>query len=215
LEIHNELSRFYDNDFELIVVNDGSHDSTLDEILKASKQIESMKIVTYVKNNGKGHAIKVGFSHASKDLITFLDGDLDIPPRQIESLLNTYYETGADVVIQSKRHPDSVVNGVTLKRYFLSRSYQLYIKLLFNLPVSDTQAGCKLFRREVLETIMPKLLVKRYAFDVEQLVLAHKYGFKIAEASRILKLWMKRLYYRGTHLRGLGSLTGTGVLRTF
>jgi len=180
LAIHAELSCFCD-DFEIILVDDGSHDNTLSEAIRASEQLGSIKVITYSENGGKGNAIKEGFKNTSKDLITFFDADLDILPQQIKPLLNTIRETGADVVIQSKRHPDSVVNGFPLRRQFLSRSYNLMTKLLFNLPVSDTQVGIKLYRREVLETIMPKLLVKRFASDVEQLVLAHKYGFKIAE----------------------------------
>ena len=91
-------------------------------------------------------------------------------------------EDPADVVIQSKRHPDSIVNGFPLKRKLLSRTYSLIIKALFRLPVGDTQVGAKMYHRDVLVKIMPKLLVKRYASDVEQLVLANKYGFSIMES---------------------------------
>jgi hypothetical protein len=90
-------------------------------------------------------------------------------------------ETGADIVIQSKYHPDSVVNGFPLKRRFLSRSYNLLVKLLFNPPVSDTQVGIKIYRKHVVDAIMPKLSVDRYASDVEQLLLADKLGYTFAE----------------------------------
>ena len=180
LEVHTELSYFCD-DFEIILVNDGSRDDTLFEATRAAEQLGNIKVITYSKNGGKGNAIKEGFKNTSKDLITFFDADLDILPQQIKPLLNVIHETGADVAIQSKRHQDSVVNRFPIRRQFLSRSYNLLVKLLFNLPVSDTQVGIKLYRREVLDIIMPKLLVKRFATDVEQLVLAHKYGFKIAE----------------------------------
>jgi glycosyltransferase involved in cell wall biosynthesis len=180
LAVHAELSYFCD-DFEIILVNDGSRDDTLSEAMRAAEQLGNTKVITYSKNGGKGNAIKEGFKNTSKDLITFFDADLDILPQQIEPLFNAIRKTGADVAIQSKRHQDSVVNGFPLRRQFLSRSYNLITRLLFNLPVSDTQVGIKLYRRKVLDMIMPKLLVKRFATDVEQLVLAHKYGFKIAE----------------------------------
>ncbi len=180
LSIRDELETFC-NDFEIIFVDDGSSDSTASEARKAAEQINNIEVVTYIKNGGKGHAIKEGFKKSSKELITFLDGDLDIPPKQIKQLLNKINETGADVVVQSKRHRDSIVNGFPLRRQYLSKSYNLMVKQLFHLPVSDTQVGIKLFRRKVLETIMPKLLVKRYAADVEQILLAHKYGYKIVE----------------------------------
>lgn len=180
LAVHAELSNFCD-DFEIILVNDGSRDGTLSEAMRADEQLRNIKVITYSENGGKGNAIKEGFKNTSKDLITFFDADLDILPQQIEPLLNTIRKTNADVAIQSKRHPDSVVNGFPLRRQFLSRSYNFLTRLLFNLPVSDTQVGIKLYRKEVLDIIMPKLLVKRFATDVEQLVLAHEYGFKIAE----------------------------------
>jgi glycosyltransferase involved in cell wall biosynthesis len=180
LRINSELNHFC-KDYEIIFVDDGSNDSTASEAKQAAEVIDNIEIITYTKNGGKGHAIKEGFKKSSKDLITFLDADLDIPPQQIKPLLEKINETNADVVIQSKRHKDSVVNGFPIKRQYLSKSYNLIVKQMFHLPVSDTQVGIKLFKRKVLEMIMPKLLVKRYASDVEQLLLAYKYGFKIAE----------------------------------
>lgn len=180
LTTHDELNRFC-TDHEIILVDDGSSDATKDEAKRAASEVNNIKVVGYNKNGGKGNALRYGFKHSSKDLITFLDGDLDIPVQQIEPLLNAFNETGADVVIKSKRHPASVVNGFPLKRRFLSKSYTILVRSLFDLPVSDSQVGIKLYRRDVLEKIIPKLLVKRYASDVEQLVLSHKYGFNIAE----------------------------------
>lgn len=171
---------FCDN-FEIIFVDDGSDDTTAFEARRAADKVRNIEVITYTKNGGKGHALKEGFKQSSGDLITFFDGDLDIPTQQIEILLNKIKETGSDVVIQSKRHKNSVVNGFPRRRQYLSRSYNMIVRQMFRLPVSDTQVGIKLFKRKVLEKIMPKLLVKRYAADVEQLVLAHKYGFKIAE----------------------------------
>ncbi|WP_445475527.1 glycosyltransferase [Methanococcoides methylutens] len=180
LKINEELKIFC-NSFEIIFVNDGSTDCTLEEAKKAAEQADTIRIVSYSKNQGKGHAIIEGYKAASKGLISILDADLDIHPRQIKPLLDKASETDADFVIQSKRHPDSNVKGFPLKRRFLSRSYNLTIKMLFDLPVSDTQVGVKLYRKHVVDTIMPMLSVKRYAADVEQLVIAHKHGYRIEE----------------------------------
>lgn len=107
LRINSELNHFC-KDYEIIFVDDGSNDSTASEAKQAAEVIDNIEIVTYTKNGGKGHAIKEGFKKTSKDLITFLDADLDIPPQQIKPLLEKINETNADVVIQSKRHKDSV-----------------------------------------------------------------------------------------------------------
>ncbi|WP_135611783.1 glycosyltransferase [Methanococcoides sp. AM1] len=180
LKIHNELKIFC-NSFEIIFVNDGSSDNTLEEAIKAAEKADNIKIISYSKNQGKGHAIVEGYKAASKGLISVLDADLDISPKQIKPLLEKVAETGADFVVQSKRHPDSIVKGFPVKRRFLSRSYNMAIKMLFDLPVSDTQVGVKIYSKDVVDTIMPMLSVKRYAADVEQLVIAHKHGYKIEE----------------------------------
>jgi len=86
-----------------------------------------------------------------------------------------WYE--ADVIVGSKRHMASIVN-YTWQRKILSWGYYLFVKLLFGLQVRDTQAGIKVFRKEVLEAILPRLIEKRFAGDLEMLVVAKKLGFK-------------------------------------
>jgi hypothetical protein len=87
----------------------------------------------------------------------------------------------ADIVIGSKFHPNSVVN-YPLQRRIISMGYYLLIRFLFNLPCHDTQTGLKLFKTEVLRKVFPKILVKKFAFDLEVLVNAHHLGYKITEA---------------------------------
>ena len=112
-------------------------------------------------------------------------------------------ENQADVVIGSKRHPESKLDYPT-QRKIISSIYFLLIKLLFNLPIKDTQTGLKLFKHKVLERVFPKVLVKRYAFDLELLVNIHHLGYKIIEApitlnyQRIMgRIRLKDLYYTG------------------
>jgi hypothetical protein len=88
----------------------------------------------------------------------------------------------SDVVIGSKRHPQSQVEYPKFRR-FQSAIYQLVVRLLFNLNVRDTQTGLKLFRRQVLHEALPLLAIKKFAFDLELLVVAHQLGYrKILEA---------------------------------
>jgi hypothetical protein len=88
----------------------------------------------------------------------------------------------ADVIVGSKRHPVSRVNYPLLRKV-LSFGYHLGAKILFGLPLTDTQSGIKIFRREVVEEILPRLLVKRYAMDIEILAVAKYLGFnRIYEA---------------------------------
>ncbi len=87
----------------------------------------------------------------------------------------------ADIVVGSKRHPQSRVSYPTERKFFSAVYYQL-VKTLFRLPISDTQLGLKLFKREVIDTIMPKMLVKRYAYDIEILANAKRLGYKMVDA---------------------------------
>jgi len=173
-----ELKRF-NLDYEIILVDDGSTDNTLKEAkLVKSKKI---KVVSYKPNKGKGYALKYGFQFAKGNLVTFVDSDLEIHPKQLLRFVSYIYEQNADIVIGSKRHPDSIVN-YPLKRRILSFWYHAFVNALFGLGVHDTQSGLKLLRHSAAKKILPKVVVKKYAFDLELLVVARKLGFKIKEA---------------------------------
>ena len=167
------------HDYELIVVDDGSSDGTLE----AAKSLEggTVRVFSYPHNCGKGHALKFGFEKSCGEVLAFFDSGLDFPPSQILEFLKILEESGADLVIGSKRHPESKV-VYPWHRRLVSFGAQILVKFLFDLGVTDTQVGLKVFRREVLEKITPLVLVKRYAFDIEFLALAQHYGFKIVEA---------------------------------
>jgi hypothetical protein len=92
----------------------------------------------------------------------------------------------ADVVIGSKMHPNSVVN-YPLQRKIISLVYYLLIRILFDLPCHDTQTGLKLFKIQVIKDVFPRILVRKFAFDLEVLVNTHYLGYRITEAPIILK----------------------------
>lgn len=166
---------------EIIVVDDGSPDDTFEEAQRAASKFGNVKAVRYTNNGGKGNALKYGFKYVTGDIVAFLDADLDLHPRQLKTFIEIMEKTGADVVIGSKRHPESKLD-YPFQRKFLSTGYSLLIKGLFNLPVNDTQTGLKIFKRKVLVEVFPKVVVKRYAFDLELLVNVRIRGYKIAEA---------------------------------
>lgn len=166
---------------EIIVVDDGSRDNTY--ALAAGTSVENVvvKAVRYPQNHGKGYALRYGFAHATGDLIVFLDADLDLPPQQIGKLYAVMQAQRADVVIGCKHHQDSEMRYPWRRRLF-SLGYYALVKLLFGLPLRDTQTGLKLFRREVLERIFPRIRVSGFTYDLEILIAAVRYGYHIAEA---------------------------------
>lgn len=181
LEVVETLAGF-NYDFEVIVVDDGSPDKTYLEAAKLlSTHPERVRVVHYDENRGKGNALICGTSFAKGDYVVFLDADMDLHPSQLPVLFQIMDEQCADVVIGSKLHRASVVNYPRHRRA-ASWVYYGVIKILFGLPVKDTQTGLKVFKREALARIFPHILVKRFAFDIEVLANAHRLGYKIVDA---------------------------------
>lgn len=167
--------------FEIVVIDDGSIDGSMGEIVKVGAKNNTVKYVNYPVNQGKGFALRKGFEKAQGKYVAFLDGDLDLPPTLLVMFLEKMKVESADVVIGSKRHIDSQVNYPLNRRVF-SLFYQMFIRVLFDLDIRDTQVGVKLFRREVLDRVFHRSLIKRFAFDVEVLVNANALGYRIIEA---------------------------------
>lgn len=186
------------NDFgclwELAVIDDGSTDGTFQVLEDISRKYPDKLIVKRNPlNQGKGGAIKTALHYISGGYVVFLDSDLDLHPLQIQALFDIMRIDKADVVIGSKLHPNSVVS-YPLGRRVMSFVYYLLVRLLFNLPCHDTQTGLKLFKKEVVDKVFPRILVKQFAFDLEVLVNAHHLGYRIAEAPIVLS--PKRRYGR-------------------
>ena len=169
--------------FELIVVDDGSRDQTR-SALKRIKD-ERVKVVGYTSNGGKGNALMFGFQFATAERVVFADGDMQASPSDCRQYLSALDH--ADIVVSSKRVPGAQVNA-SAKREFLSLGFNLFVKMLLPLSVSDTQAGFKAFRREALARILPLISVKKYAFDVELLVVAKLLKLKIVELPIVVTL---------------------------
>lgn len=179
--IDNILSKgLKDYTYEIICVVDGEVDNTLKEAQKMSSS--RIKVVGYKHNKGKGYAVRYGMVRSRGELISFLDSGMDISPKGIMMLMAHMEWYNADIIVGSKRHPVSRVNYPFLRHSF-SIGYHLGSKILFGLPLSDTQSGIKIFKRKVLEKVLPRLLVKRYAMDIEMLAVARHLGFnRIYEA---------------------------------
>lgn len=162
--------------YEIICVVDGKVDKTFER----AKKIESpkLKVIGYEQNHGKGYAVRYGMARAKGELIAFIDSGMDLNPVGISMLLEHMRWYGSDVIVGSIRHSASKVVGYPFKRWLFSVGYHLITRLLFGLKITDSQRGLKVFKREVLERVLPRLLVKRFAFDIEMLAVAHRLGFK-------------------------------------
>ena len=153
--------------YEIIVVDDGSKDTT--RKIAQSVKSSNVKVVSYDVNQGKGFALFMGAINAVSDYVVFMDGDGDLDTRVLGRFISAL--DNADIVVGSKRHPDSVVNVPVLRR-FLSLGFNILVRLMTGIKLWDTQVGFKVFRRDALIDIMKLVSVRKYAFDVEVLTIA-------------------------------------------
>jgi glycosyltransferase involved in cell wall biosynthesis len=161
--------------YEVIVVSDGSKDDTYHQAQSAAGP--NVKVFGYTPNMGKGFALRYGFAKSVGNPVTFIDADMELHPKEIGIFVKLMDIYECDVVVGSKRHPQSEVQYPAFRR-FQSWAYQVLIRILFDLKLSDTQTGLKLFRREVLEAVFPYMLVRRWAYDLEFFVIAREKGFR-------------------------------------
>lgn len=159
---------------EIIVVSDGSTDETV-QVARGFPS-DSVRVLSYAEHAGKGQALRVGLTAARGSYVAFLDADGDIDPAALEPLLAIVRLYEPEIVLGSKRHPLSQVHYPPLRR-LLSWTYHKLARVLFHVKVRDTQTGLKLIRRDVLEAVLPRMLEKRYAFDLELLVVARALGY--------------------------------------
>lgn len=162
-------------EYEIIVVLDGKVDNSLEKLKKA--KLPRTVVLFYERNRGKSYAIRLGMAKARGEHVMFIDAGSEIDPQGMQMLLLHLQWYEADIIVGSKRHMASIVN-YTWQRKVLSLGYYLFVKFLFGLKIQDTQAGIKVFRKEVLQAILPRLVEKRFAGDLEMLVVAQKLGFK-------------------------------------
>ncbi len=170
VESHDNLPYSY----EVIVVVDGSPDKTA--IAARKHKSENVKVFEYFPNQGKGHALKYGTDRASGEIITFTDAGGDFDPKQFDNCVKLMEVFDADFVIGSKRHPASKVD-YPFKRRLFSYIYHKLTRWFLGVKVTDTQAGLKFLKADVAKDIMPRVLVKQYAFDLEMLVVANQLGY--------------------------------------
>ena len=166
--------------FEIIAVSDGSTDGS--PFTLEGFPDDTVRRVSFDANVGKGHALRVGLGMGRGRYLGFIDADGDISPELLAPFVAIMQTQQPDIIIGSKRDPESVVHYPPLRRLY-SWGYQLLIHLLFRLKVADTQVGIKLVDRRVIADVLPMLRETRFALDLELLVLARRLGYtSIVEA---------------------------------
>ncbi len=166
---------------EILVVDDGSLDDTVEVICRYAARHPEVRLVQNPGNQGKGYAVRNGMLQARGKVMLFTDADLSSPITEAGKLFAAL-EAGADVAIGSRwLDPSLMFRRQSVQRQVLSRIYHMYLRLLLRFPYRDTQCGFKAFTRRAVDMIFPLQLIRRWGFDPEVLYLAHRQGLKVAE----------------------------------
>lgn len=167
--------------FEILVVNDGSADSTAELAGRFCETMPELKILGYKINRGKGFAVRTGVLAARGELVLLTDADLSTPIDELPLLLASIRK-GAPIAIASRHLAQSkIIVRQPLHRRYLGRAFNLLINLLGIRGFRDTQCGFKLFRAAEARQIFSRLKTPGFAFDVEALILARRFGFRVDE----------------------------------
>lgn len=179
-------------DWEIIVVDDGSTDNTRAVLESLSPEIRGLHNAV---NRGKGFSVKRGMAAAKLDPVLFTDADLSTPIEEVIGL-EAALEAGADIAIGSRSRRSEKVQR-TWKRKLMALVFRVLVKVLVVRGFGDTQSGFKLFRAEAAREISALQRLDRWGFDVELLYIARKLGWTVVEvpvayresAESRLRLW--------------------------
>lgn len=163
---------------EVVVVDDGSIDGTGNTVSEVNS---SIRIIRHAQNHGKGDAVRTGVLAAKGGYILMMDADNSIKVGELDKLWP--YRKQCDLVIGSRFMGKRRFWTQRKSRLIISKLGNLMFKLLFKLPIRDTQCGFKLFNARRIKPIFKKLFTKGFGFDMELLVRAYRDGLKIKEVA--------------------------------
>ncbi len=173
-------------DNELIIVDDGSRDSTVEIVKGLMAEHPCLRLVMCERNGGKGQAVRQGVMHSQGEYVLYTDADL-VYPIEGEESFTAALEAGADVAIGCRSHPETLFAlnprhfPYIYQRYLVGRLYILIANSLLKLGVKDTQCGFKLFRGDAARDIFSRVRSYGFAFDVEVIYIARYLGYRVVE----------------------------------
>ena len=166
---------------EVIVVNDGSTDTTADVVLEIARSAPEIRLVENPGNHGKGYSVRSGMLQALGEVVMFTDADLSSPIEEAERLFAAI-AGGADIAIGSRwLESGRQTHRQPLYRQFFGRCFNAVTRAVMNLPFADTQCGFKAFTRSAAQTVFQLQTIERWGFDPEILFIAIKRGFRVVE----------------------------------
>jgi len=166
---------------EILVVDDGSSDRTAalaEEFFRERRG----RVVSLAENSGKGAAVRCGVFESQGRWVLMTDADLSAPIEEYLKLATTARDDDADIVIASRGLQDSQIEvHQAWPRETMGKTFNVLIRGMTGLPFRDTQCGFKLMDRKRVLPLFEKMVIDRFAFDIELLFLAVRYGLNVRE----------------------------------
>ena len=167
--------------FEVLVVDDGSTDSTIARIRPVGERYPEIRLLSQERNAGKGMAVKRGIAEAKMPLCLFIDADNSTSIREWDKF-EPLFEQGARVVIASRRVPGAdIVHDQPWIRRFLGTGYRVLARGMFGLSVNDFNCGFKAYETKLAKDLYAQVRLLDWAFDVEVFCLLKKKGISVSE----------------------------------
>jgi glycosyltransferase involved in cell wall biosynthesis len=164
--------------FEVIVVDDGSQDKTLESVRQLQNKNEHLRLLRNPQNKGKGFSIQRGVLESRGKIIIFTDADLPYKLDAIDGFLRAL-ENGCDLAVGSRVLPGSEVRGVPRLRYAAGQIFSWMVQAVLFQGLPDTQCGFKSFKAQAAREIFRRLTIGGFGFDVEMLFIARKRKYSI------------------------------------
>jgi dolichyl-phosphate beta-glucosyltransferase len=184
LERSIDYLRLRERESEIIVVSDGSKDATKDVAESRFAALPTnitARVIEYTPNQGKGYAVKVGMLAARGERVLFMDADYAVPMTYLDRA-EEILDRGIDIAIGSRALEETkIVEAQSFLRERLAKLFGLLQRSYLGLKQKDTQCGFKLFSREAVDKIFPRVKLNSVIFDGEVLWLARKAGLQAEE----------------------------------
>ena len=216
-ELYNEVSNSIPSDlsYEIIFINDGSQDKSLDKIKKIIIEDDKVKLINFFINGGKSEALNVGFKKSMGDIVITIDGDLQDDPAEFKNLIDKIH-SGSDMVTGWKKNRKDPAS-----KRFLSKIFNFVLRTLTGIRIHDFNCGLKAYKKHVIKSVniygglhrFIPVLVNKNGFKVDEIIVNHrerKFGFSKYGKSRIFHgffdlitvLFINKYFNRPLHFFG-------------